>query len=214
MKKVIISVFVILTLGVISCVQNDSSGDDIVSLEKAKLPNREWIKLKCGLFLKNDGVLAFASRPDLVFTSQSKTDPDECPNVFITELGSYEDSIRPNLKELVDTMTFQSVGADFYKDKNHIYMHYDMCDGGYLRIFSDDTASFRLLGGQYMVFKSNVYHYRAGRMDADAATFRVFKETGNIAKDKNGYFSFYERVTETEIKEGMDEEQFKRLMAL
>ncbi len=199
--------------GLLSCnLQNNSNVNNEEAKEATALFEQEWKELRCGLYLNATGELGFSTESEIAFVPQNELDPERCPNVFITTFGDYDDSTQ--LKELIDTATFEALGADFYKDKNRIYSHYAMCDGGYFRIFSEDTTSFKVLGNSYAKFKSKIYHFRNGELNADPESFRACEEIGPIAKDKNGYFSFYERISEEQLKKDLGEEQFKRLKAL
>lgn len=162
----------------------------------------DWRKMTCGLFMSPEGELGFASNPEIanfndaeLIAYSKKT--ELCENQFLTTFG-HEGEVR--LYAVIDTTTFESIGAGFFKDKNHIYSHYEMCDGGYFKIFSSDTSSFRLLNAYYMSYKDEIYYYRWDKkIDADFKTFKVSNEFGMLAKDKNGFFDFGERVTEQEL---------------
>ena len=65
---------------------------------------------------------------------------------------------------------------------------------------------------RYATYKAKVFERRKGLIEADAATFQVFKGFGNIAKDKDGFFSFGERISEEDLKNEMGEELFKELI--
>ena len=118
----------------------------------------EWTKLNCDLYINLDNDFAFATDPEIAFIHKDELETERCPNVFITEFGTYDDSTK--LKEVIDTTTFESLGANMFKDKNHLYSYYAMCDGGYFNIFSDETAVFSFLGGSYFQFKSKNIIYQ------------------------------------------------------
>lgn len=153
----------------------------------------EWKKLKCGLYLSPEGVLGFASDPEIANISSSELESERCPNVFLTTIGSEH---KVTLSSVIDTNTFEAIGAAFYKDKSNIYNYYAMCDGGYLNIFANDTTDFKILGSCYASYKNKIYHSRNGLVNADASSFRTSSAIGPYAKDKNGYFSSEERVSE------------------
>ena len=197
----------------LSCSHDQDSNEKGVDQNKVKPTlGREWKRLKCGLYINSIGDLAFATNPQIAFTPENELEAERCPNVFITEFGTYEDSTQ--LKEVVDTVTFEHLGANMYKDKNHLYSYYAMCDGGYFNIFSNDTAGFSYLGGVYFQFKSKIYHTRQGEIDADAESFVVYEDFGQIAKDKNGYFSFNERISEKQLRLDLGEELFNKLKSV
>ena len=117
-----------------------------------------WRELKCGLFMHTDGQLAFASAPQLVNVQREDLKGETCPNKFITTFGSDDTT---QLRSVIDTATFEALPVyGFYKDKNRIYSHYAMCDGGYFSVFATDTASFFVYNRCY--FK---YQGKMGAMD-------------------------------------------------
>lgn len=215
MKAIICSSLIILTVSLFSCNQSpkaDKKSDNYDSDTLRTSFNHEWNKLRCGLYTNSKGDLAFATDPEIAFTPQNELEAERCPNVFITEFGTYDDTTK--LKAVIDTTTFKPLGANMFKDKNHIYSYYAMCDGGYFDIFSDDTTGFALLSGTYFQFKSKIYHTRHGLMDADAASFTVFEDFGHIAKDKNGYFSFHEKISEKDLMHELGAELYNKLKSI
>lgn len=174
-------------------------------------PHGHWIRLTCGLYLSPDGVLGFASRPEIANIPNTQLKSEECANVFITHIGSEG---RLSLKSVVDTNTFESLGANFYRDKSNIYNHYEMCDRGYLNIFSEDTSSFKVLGSCYAVHHSKVYHFRSGLIDADPVSFKTSNDLGQLAKDKYGFFAFGERISEEQLIQDAGQEMYRRLKNL
>jgi hypothetical protein len=154
-----------------------------------------WRKLNCGLFMNKNGDLAYATKPVKALIPYSKKNKAECPNVFITSFGYPFDSNNKTLIEIIDTNSFISLEADYFKDKNHIYSYYGMCDGGYFQIFADDTASFRTLSSSYVQYKSKVYFARNREIISDATSFKVIGRNGHIAHDENSYFLFDERLS-------------------
>lgn len=172
----------------------------------------DWRKLKCGLFMHTDGRLAFASAPQFVNVKREELKGETCPNKFITTFGS-DDTIP--LRSVIDTATFQALPVnDFYKDKNRIYSHYAMCDGGYFSVFATDTASFVVFNTSYFRYQGKVMHFRDGEIGADAATFKTGDEFGVCAKDKYGFFEYGKRITEKELSERISADLFTKLKAL
>lgn len=200
MKKTYFYIFCVLyALKLISCGVQERSNEETT----IQVAEKEWRELRCGLYINTKG--------DLAFFSNQKGDKGEsviCEDVYITSFG-YDDSTQ--LKDIIDTATFEYIGAIMFKDKNRIYRFSPKCDGGYFYIFSDDTSGFTLLNDYYYKYKSNIYHYSYGEIDADAETFTVFEDFDNIVKDKDGFFEFNERVTDSELKERLGEELFQKL---
>ena len=50
---------------------------------------------------------------------------------YLTHFG-WQDTTQ--LKNVIDVESFQDFGMDMYRDKNRIYFHYDMSDGGYFQV--------------------------------------------------------------------------------
>jgi hypothetical protein len=181
--------------------QNDSNG---LSTEVAT--DKEWTELKCGLYINSKGDIAFPTEPDIVFIPHSKLEDERsmCPNNFLTTFG-YDDTLQ--LKNVVDVHSFEPLGPYFYRDKNNIYSHYAVCDAGYFQIFVHDTTTFKVFGG-YATYKGKVYQHRKGPIEADGATFKVFEGIDHVAKDKDGFFSFGERISEEELRNEIGEALF------
>lgn len=222
MKEISLILFLGIVLGICSCGNIDEkvlSENSSYQEKPSRQDNQEtltksssdWKKLSCGLFISSMGELGFASLPKLANIPLTQIKSEECPNVFITTLGSDHTK---KLSDIIDTNTFVELGAGYFKDRNNIYNHYAMCDGGYLNIFSTDTATFKVLGCCYASYKNKIYHSRNGLMNADAKTFKTSYEIGPAAKDKNGFFSFEEKTTEEQLKLNLGDSLFKKLIAL
>lgn len=171
----------------------------------------DWKKLKCGLFINPEGELGFASDPEIVNIPSSELKSERCPNAFITNIGSNH---QLKLKAVIDTCTFERMSAEYFKDKSNIYQYYAMCEGGYLTIFANDTATFKLLGSCYAIYENKIYHARNGLMDADTESFKTSLEIGPAAKDKNGFFAFDERVSEEQLRKELGNTLFEKLKSL
>lgn len=107
------------------------------------------------------------------------------------------------LGEVIDTTTFGYLGSSFYKDKNHIYTHYDRVDGGSFWIVEDaDVYTFRILGGCYAKDKNYIFGERAMRMDSvDYKTFKTCNDCACHSKDKNGYYFWDTKIKIEDISE-------------
>ncbi len=105
------------------------------------------------------------------------------------------------LIDVIDTNSFQLLGSGFYRDNSHIYHHYDMCDGGYLHIFSDRPNVLQVLNSCYAKDDKNIYFAHHGStIEVDYNTFKTSDELGCLAKDKFSYIQFGERMTEEDLK--------------
>ena len=87
--------------------------------------------MNCGLYISPDGDIGYASIPERANLDKSELIGEECLNSFLTTFN-YDDTTQ--LKYVIDTLTFENIGTTFYKDKNHNYDYYPMCDGGYFNL--------------------------------------------------------------------------------
>ncbi len=200
---------IIILLAVSSCKRNSSLESTEVDVLSTLFDESGWRRMACGLYQDSTGEIGYASHQGTANVSPKFL--EDCPIVFLTYIGS---SGEKKLGSVVDTSSFEEVGGGFFKDQSNIYLHYDMCDGGYFNIFAEDTSAFKVLGCCYAFYQSKIYHSRNGLMDADAETFRTRLEFGPIAKDKNGYFYFEEQITAKELKREVGKELFKKLEQL
>jgi len=193
-------------------IQEQLNTEDTSKATKAKfspIQIDEWTELACGLYSTEKGDIGFPSAPSIVLTSDSLLSEFGLSNVFITRIT--DNNKREELKNVVDTASFESLGANFYRDKNHLYFHYTTFDGGLFTIFSDDTSGFELLGSNDVRYQSKIYHSRSGELDADPASFKAFEGVDQVARDKNGYFTFNERITEEELRASLGDSLFQKV---
>lgn len=196
------SILTRLAIGIlfIGCNNQENQASNKVKYE-ASIKNPEgWTILNCGLYINSKGEIGFPSRPDYVFKDHELQGEDKmCRNRFLVKLN---DSIP--LNEVIDTNSFISLGASFYKDKSAIYFYYAMCDGGYFHQFSNDTSNFKVLNSCYVSHNNSIYVARGRQLsDVDIKSFKYSTKYHSIARDKNGYFEFGERKTKREIEESL-----------
>ncbi len=143
-----------------------------------------WRKTNYDLWISQKGKLAIRS-----FDVSDLTTKKE---VFIDHFSDGR-----SLNGLIDTKTFKYVGNYFYKDKNHVYLHYDMSDGGHINIIEGaDPTSFNLFGCNAKD-KNSIYDQRNGKLDmVDYETFKTSSKIGCYAKDKNEFY-FYGEIIDT-----------------
>jgi hypothetical protein len=166
-----------------------------------------WKQLKCGLWLNRNG--------DIGYKTQRVVCSDGLMSVedYITRFGFDEN---PPLKDIIDTTSFVDLGNTFYKDKNHIYQHYAMSGGGSFYIFEDaDYQTFAILGDCYAKDKKHIFESRAGILtNVDYASFKTKAgNAGCVAKDKNGYIIWGDRVKLEEIQDEVLLQAIKELDA-
>lgn len=154
-----------------------------------------WTKTKSGLWKSKNG--------DLGLKTTEATDV----GIFIDKYISHFSDGQP-LIEVIDLETFTFLGSSFYKDKNHIYTHYAMADGGNFWIVEEaDVKTFEILGNCYAKDKNHIFGERAMKMDSvDYKSFKTCTDCACYAKDKNGFYFWDSKI---DLKEIDDEETSK-----
>lgn len=144
----------------------------------------DWKKTNFDLWKSKNG--------DLAIKTSEGTEQGILIDKYITELCCDGE----NIKNTIDTVSFKQLGSSFYKDKNHIYTHFVMADGGNFWIVENaDSATFMILGNCYAKDKNFIFGERNMKMDkVDYKTFRSCEECGCFAKDKNGYYFWDEKI--------------------
>ena len=165
-----------------------------------------WQQVEGRIYINSEDQLGFATNPDLI--GMTSIEPGErCKNVYLTTIGSnYETS----LNEVIDTASFVDLNATFFKDKNFIYRYHPMCEGGYLLKFSSDTSNFRILNSCYSVHDTAIWYYMGKIVNADLNTFEFSETYACLAKDKNGYIEFGERVSKEKLITAIGEDNFRK----
>lgn len=113
------------------------------------------------------------------------------------------------LKNVIDTTTFVSVGANFYKDSKHVYYHYRMAGGGKIWIIEGaDPLTFKHIGGYYAKDKYFVYAERIMKVEqADVKSFITCDSCGAFGRDGINYFEFGEVIN---LKDVVDIQSLKQ----
>ena len=192
MKKNVAKYFYILFFVYLASCEKINEQKELSRLERIKEykefvdnynKEKKWKKLKCGLFKSEYG--------DLALQTKEGTDVGAEITKYL-----FETFDNKPIKNIVDTATFKYLGNQFYKDKNNVYLHYAMVDGGNFQIIEDaDVKTFQAIGDCYAKDKNNIYderHYALKNMD-----YNTFKTTNNIgcyAKDKDGYYFWDEKI--------------------
>ena len=165
----------------------------------------KWKKVGTLLYANKEGDLAF-----LVHKGMNPNKHEGVGEEYLTHFG-WQDTTQ--LKNVIDVESFQDLGMDMYRDKNRIYFHYDMSDGGYFRIWTEDPADFRMYGN-YILYKDSVYYPRHGKTIADIKTFKTSDELGILGKDKNYFFQWGDTVSLEKLKQDVPAATLKKLMEL
>ncbi|AMR40055.1 DKNYY domain-containing protein [Elizabethkingia anophelis] len=182
----------------LSRIQNYKAGVD--SLNKSL----NWTKTNFGLWRSKNG--------DLGLQTTEGTDEGIFINKYITELTDGR-----SIKKVIDTTTFKYLGSSFYQDKNHIYTHFFMIDGGNFQIVKNaDTNSFKILGDCYAKDKSRIFTERNMNTDTifDYRSFKTCDNCGCYAKDKNGFYFWDEKIDLNNIEYVETKDIIKKLKKL
>lgn len=160
----------------------------------------DWKETKCGLWKSKDGDLAIKTIEGF---------ESSIINKYITHLTDG----RP-FSQVIDTLTFNYLGSSFYKDKNHIYTHYSMLDGGNFWIVEDtDVKTFRVIENScYTKDKNYIFGERKMKMDrVDYESFRTCDQCNCFAKDKYGYYGWGEKIALNDIEDKEIRQQLRKL---
>jgi hypothetical protein len=162
--------------------------------------NLDWKKTNYGLWKSKNGALAIKTKEG----NEQGIDIER----YITECCEGEE-----INNVIDTLTFKYLGSSFYKDKNNVYTHFMMSDGGNFWIVKGaDVNTFQVIGNScYAKDKNYIYGERAMKMDnIDYNTFKTCEDCGCYAKDKNGFYFWDSKIDPTES----DEETIKIIKRL
>jgi hypothetical protein len=195
MKVILTYLFVVLT--VFSC---QSQSPEKVSTASLK---NNYIEISDGLYKDLDG--------NIYFKTLDSSKPNKQADLFIDVVYSDKfdvDGIK-DMKDVLDSKSFKSLGNDYFQDKNHIYYFHVMSDGGTMSIIDDaDLQSFKVFQHSMFGIDNKSVFYRGTKIKgADILTFEpiIIEDGGNkigwYAKDKNNYYNGYDIMSEDEIKE-------------
>lgn len=149
-----------------------------------------WKKNKFDLWKSKDG--------DLAIKTHEAYEEGIHIDKYISELCCDNEKIM----NVIDTLTFKSLGGFLYKDKNNVYSHNSMSDGGNFWIVENaDVKTFKVIGNTcYAKDKNHIYSEKGIKMDnIDYKTFKTCNDCGCYAKDKNGYYFWADKIDLNEI---------------
>ncbi len=151
----------------------------------------EWQKTSFDLWKSQHGDLA-------IKTSESNEE-----GIFIDRYISSLCCGLGDIKDVIDTSTFKHIGNAFYKDKNNVYLHYVMADGGNFQfIETADVQTFEILGSCYAKDKNHIFDAKARQLlNIDYQTFTTCATCGCFAKDKFGYYFWDIKIDSTELND-------------
>lgn len=185
MKSFLVSITILLT----AC--NGSISVDSTSTQKdtVNVQNADTIAFRP---YKHD--LYIASNGRLAYKTIDNSNPSKPEDRFVTEINTdtLNDEQQRALNEIIDTASFTHIGDLYYKDKNHVYYHVQMMDGGpFFIVWEADPNSFQVLSDSYYGKDKKHVFCRGELMEqADAKSFRVVSQPEKqvyswTAKDNN-----------------------------
>lgn len=194
--------YILLTILFLGCnsenkVENTTDRKERISNRKSMIDSinhsLNWQKTSYDLWKSKNG--------DLAIQTQEATEENINTEVYITEMWRDDENFIP-INQVVDTLTFRYLGSSFYKDKNLVYTHYVMSDGGNFQVVKEaDSETFQVIGDCYAKDKNYIFGERAMKMDSvDYSTFKTAKGLGCHAKDKNAYFFWDEKINLDDYK--------------
>jgi hypothetical protein len=166
-------------------------------------------RLNCGLYINKNGILAYKA-VDNSYRGDSTINGGKPLDVYLSTIyyADQSDTIDGGLKEMkdvVDTSTFQILGTFYFRDKNNIYVFNPMSDGGTIALHREiDRLSFRLLESEFYAKDKKRCYYRGRTIEgADVNSFKTFDTSfsWHIAYDKNNYYEREDKLSKDEIKE-------------
>jgi hypothetical protein len=184
----------ILIFGLQACKEHQkhaAARQSTITPQVPKSSNEQTFQpLKENLYINSKGQLAFKM--------VDQTDPQKPHDDFVITIHAdtlnYDNET--NLNEIIDTATFSNIGDLYYRDKNHVYYHFPMMDGGmFYIVWEADPKSIKVLEDSYFAKDKKTVFCRGSVLEgADSKTFKVLPRTDKevyqwSAKDKNQSYS-------------------------
>lgn len=191
----------------------DSNFHKIDSFGTLSPDTSKFVKLLCGLYINSKGILAYKA-VDYSYGFDKPMDV-YLSTIYNADLSDSINNGTKEMKDVVDTATFQIIGEFYFKDKNHIYDFSPMSDGGAIEINRDaDVKTFHLLESElYAKDKKNCYYRGRNIKAADLSSFKVLDTlySWHTAYDKNNYYNGENKMQVAEIKkENLDSIRVKK----
>lgn len=160
--------------------------------------------LKCGLWANSNGDIAYKDK-GLAPPKENGELSEDIVDYFIQKTYDGNDSINDyevELRNIVDTLSFQILGGWYFKDKNRVYLLNSMAYGGYWVVYNGaDLDTFHILSDTAFACDKN-YCFVVGRLIevADPETFQVVPNNEHrlLSRDENHLYDFVDIVEEDE----------------
>ena len=180
--------------------------------EDENVPNKAFedyppIRLmKCGLWINAVGDIGYKTVRATEFF-----DSEDCWLIWTYNIAdsihNADNYYMSDLKNVVDTATFQMLNRFYFKDKNRFYHYVPMSSGGHIGISHVDRKTFRVLENpDFALDKDDCYFMDRIIEGADPKTFRVIpNEDYHLSRDKNHFYSNWYKISGKEVHELEDE---------
>jgi hypothetical protein len=177
---------------------------DLFGQEPIESDSIKYKKTKCGLFVSNQGDIAYQ-------TIETLNDNGDRGIRYITWIygADTKDTLGNaglmEMKFVVDTLSFKFLSWIYWADKNRVYGFNPMSDGGTVfYVDRADPVTFIALGETpYAKDKGNVFYKGRPIKGADIKSFKIIKhkKIPELAKDKIRYYFLGDPITKIELKE-------------
>ena len=196
MKKLLC---IIIAIAGISCNDGKTHSDKVENTsehQKETSTSLDWKQINGNFYSDKDGNIGYKVPVDSLEREKTGYNYRYLTHVY----GVNDEPVE--LGKVVDIASLKDLDYGFYQDKNHIYYHYEMADGGTFSIFEADLKTFEVLNYFYSRDKNHVYEYRNGIMEGvDPKTFKVYNGSACFGKDKNGYYNWNTKIYKDSIKD-------------
>ncbi len=157
--------------------------------------------MKCGLYKNDLGDIGF--KTSFLLDDLGNHGIRFQTNGYLIDDTLRMENVPTELRNIVDTNSFEILNAYYCKDKNYVYAIFYTSDGATFNITKKiDTKSFiTYSNGCYGIDKMNIYFRTTIVEKANRATFRIIDEDPNGAYDNNNYYNFGKIISIEEAKE-------------
>jgi hypothetical protein len=172
--------------------------------QENEITQTDYKELKCGLYLNNSG--------DIGYKTSVLIDDNMGNNhgVSYREWGYIMDEDNTlaldgsivELKNIIDTNTFQILNNYYCKDKNYVYAIFYTSSGATFNITKNiDPLTFKCINFSSYGFDKNYVYFRTDTIkEADVKSFKVISDDPFGAYDKFNYYNYGEIISLKEAK--------------
>lgn len=194
----------ILAFGIVACNEAKVSNENTLTAQsQIAQPSAEKVAVNdSSAFIPFRHNLYINAKGEIAFRTVDYGDPNHPHDDFLTTIHpdstDYDKEVR--LQQFIDTASFEGVGDLYFRDKRHVYYHFQMVDGGTFSIvWEADPKTFVVLDNSYYAKDKKYVFYRGSVLaGADLRTFKVLPKHDSVyswrAKDKRHMYEGEEIV--------------------